>query len=164
MNKFSLLFLLFPLLQSRTVSNFSVDIKLIAPFNTAKIELQVVVKNLSATPVRVLKRRTQVFKRNGTASKANYIIELEQWKGNAYYLWEPTVETVIPSHNTGEEYVFLQKEKSITDTLHLAGHSFSDNLPWIFSPGLYRIRVSFNVSEWNSVPANNSNWVEFVVQ
>jgi len=57
MNKFSLLFLLVPLFQINTVSDFSVDIKLIAPFNKENIQVQVVVKNLSATPVRILKNR-----------------------------------------------------------------------------------------------------------
>jgi len=76
MNKFSLLFLLVPLFKINTVSDFSVDIKLISPFNKENIQVLVVVKNLTATPIRILKNRKQDFKSNSKAARGNYIIEL----------------------------------------------------------------------------------------
>ena len=164
MNKFSLLFLLVPLFQINTVSDFSVDIKLIAPFNKENIQVQVVVKNLSTTPVRILKNRKQDFKSNSTIATGNYIIELEKWMGNGYYLWEPPTAGIIPAHRAEEEYIFLQKEKSITDILTIASYSFSNGIPSPFSPGQYRIRISFNQSESGFEQINNSDWVGFTLQ
>ncbi len=164
MNKLPFFVLLFPLLQINTASDFSVDIKLVAPFNKENIQVQVVIKNLSATPVRILKNRKQDFKRNSTIATGNYIIELEKWMGNGYYLWEPPTAGIIPVHRIEEEYIFLQKEKSVTDILTIAGYSFSNGLPSPFTPGLYRLRVSFNQSESGFEQINNSNWIEFALQ
>lgn len=44
MNKFSLLFLLFPFFQINTDSDFSVDIKLVAPFNSENIKVRLLLK------------------------------------------------------------------------------------------------------------------------
>jgi len=71
---------------------------------------------------------------------------------------------IIPEHRTEEEYIFLQKEKSITDILPIALYSFSNGNPSPLLPGLYRIRVSFNQSESGFEQINNSNWIEFSLQ
>ena len=111
-----------------------------------------------------MKNRKQDFKRNSATSTGNYIIELEKWIGNGYYLWEPPTVWTTPAHQAEEEeYIFLQKEKSITDILTIARYSFSNDLPSPFSPGLYRVRVSFNQSESGFEQINNSNWIEFVL-
>lgn len=164
MNKFPLLFLLVPLFQINTVSDFSVDIKLIGPLNRENIQVQVVVKNLSATTVRILKKRKQDFKSNKKTATGNYIIELEKWTGNGYHLWESPTAMTIPEHSTEEEYIFLQKEKSITDILPVALYSFSNGTPSPLLPGLYRVRVSFNQNESGFEQINNSSWIEFALQ
>ena len=164
-SRFPLLFILLPLLFINTTNDFAVDIKLLSPLTKENIRIQVVVKNQSATSIMIAKTRTADFKRFATRPMGNYIIEMEKYLGNGYYLFEPTVETSpVPTHYSNDEQIFFPREKAITDTLTISRYSVSNTQPLLFSAGLYRVRVSFNPIESISLQQNNSAWVEFSVR
>ena len=104
-------------------SDFSVDVQLLEPISREKIKLKVQVKNLTNKTVEILSPRRQDFRWKKINSSGNYVIEIEKYANEEYDLFEPSAD--IDPIFQREEYVSLQADNSITDTLYINGFSFS---------------------------------------
>jgi len=144
-------------------TDFPVEIELLKPVSSESILLRVETKNLSDKSIKVLKNRVQDFKRERIKALGNYIIEIEKWETDKYYLFEPSSD--IGFSYPGNEYESYPKGNSIIDTLHIYGYSFTreNSSKRGFPSGKYRIRISFNTNEWSGAQINISDWLEFII-
>ena len=145
-------------------SDFSVDVQLLEPISREKIKLKVQVKNLTNKTVEILSPRRQDFRWKKINSSGNYVIEIEKYANEEYDLFEPSAD--IDPIFQREEYVSLQADNSITDTLYINGFSFSRRTESKrgFPSGKYRLRVYFNSDMWNVSQRNSSNWIDFTIE
>jgi len=164
MNKFLFFSFLSSIVLNNVLTDFPVEIEFLKPLNSQSISLRVETKNLSDKSIKVLKNRVRDFKREIIKPFGNYIIEIEKWETNKYYLFEPSAD--IGTSYPGNEYISYQKGNSIVDTLYINGYSFTkeNSSKRGFPSGKYRLRVSFNPSEWSGSQINNSNWLEFIIE
>jgi hypothetical protein len=144
-------------------SKFLIDTKLLGPPTKEFVRIKAGVKNLSNESVKLLNHRRQDYKYEKIKSLGNYVIEIERLENGGYKLFSPSAD-IDPSFED-EEYIALNKNDTITDTIKINGYSFSGNeaLNRGFPSGKYRIKVYFNSDMWNPTEENSSQWIEFQI-
>jgi hypothetical protein len=146
------------------INDLSVDAELLNPINEKGISLRVKVTNLSNKAIKVLKNRRHDFKHEKIRALGNYIIEIEKLETDKYELFSPSAD-IDPGFEK-EEYVTMKKGSTLIDTVYISGRSFSRNINSVsgFPQGTYRLKISFNSSEWSDSQANSSNWLNFKIE
>lgn len=145
-------------------AGYPVALSLVKPAQREGLELKVSVVNSSADNVRILKHRQTDYKRENIKALGNYIVELQQLKGDKFILFPPTAD--IDPIFEEEEYVLFKKGEYLCDTLYVAGSLFSDGNSSAreFPAGQYRVRVYFNPDRWYITEIYSSEWIEFTVK
>lgn len=131
--------------------------------NKEKVLLKVEVKNISNKTIKTVKDRTEDYKWDGEIkSLGNYIIEIEKNENGKYVLFAPSAD--IDPVFMEQEYIELQNEQSIIDTLKIRGSLFSRNNERGFPIGMYRLRVYFKTDMMAQQIMGYSNWVGFKIE
>ncbi len=160
------IFLIFSsILISKTYSeDILVSTQLLRKPDRGEILLKIEVKNISDKTIKTVKNRTKDFKwENGRInSLGNYIIEIEKNENGKYVLFGPSAD--IDPFFQKEEFIAIQKDLSIADTLKIHGSWFSRNNERSFPIGMYRLRVHFKADMWSQQIMGNSNWIEFKIE
>ena len=166
LNIFFLLFSLVPVfaLKLSSTSDIAVVLEMLGNAKSDGVELKVEVKNLSKKPITVLKERRWDYKWEKIKSLGNYIIELEKSEDGKFQLFPPSAD--IDFFHLPGDYIKVASLNTIIDTLYVDGGSFSryETKKKGFPSGNYRVRVSFNASEWSSSQENSSDWILFKIE
>ncbi|MFT3674306.1 MAG: hypothetical protein QM781_00265 [Chitinophagaceae bacterium] len=142
-------------------AGYPVTVSLLKPAQREGLELKINVVNSSDDTVRVLKYRQMDYKREHIKALGNYVVEIQQLKGDKYILFSPTAD--IDPIFEEEEYILFKKGEYLCDTLYVAGALFLAKNSSVrgFPAGQYRVRVYFNPDRWYSTETNNSEWINF---
>ena len=149
---------------STTSEQVSINIELLSPIDSNGFSIRIEVKNLSKNKFSVLEDRKWDYKWTGIKSLGNYIVQIEKFESGSFQLFPPSADIgYIPS---SEKYIDVPSLQTITDTFHISGNSFSriETKKRGFPSGTYRLRVSFNASEWSSSVENSSEWARFDIK
>jgi hypothetical protein len=143
---------------------FLIDTKLLGQPTKDIVRIILNIKNTSNESVKLLKDRRIDFKYEKIKSIGNYVIEIERLENGEYKLFSPSAD-IDPSFGD-EEYISLNKNDNITDTIKINGYIFSRNeaLNRGFPSGKYRIKVYFNLNMWNQTEENSSKWIFFEIE
>lgn|GEM_PF-2484120 len=143
---------------------YSIRVNLLDKVSRSGIYIKVDVANLSGDSIWINKSRQIDYKRDSTKALGNYVVELQQLKGDKYILFSPSAD--IDPFFEEEEYVLFKKGEHLCDTLYVTGSLFSDGNSSVrgFPPGQYRVRVYFNPDRWYSSEINSSEWISFRVK
>lgn len=164
MIKIFLLIICSTIFSQNIFSDFSIAVELLQVTKNEEIKLKVEVKNLSDKAATIFKNRRQDYKREKINALGNYVIEVQKFEKNQYNLFTPSAD-IDPAFEN-QEYISLQKDHSIIDTLYINGFSFSISGEHKrgFPSGRYRLRIFFNPDMWNCNETNSSNWIEFKIE
>ncbi len=146
------------------LSQSSVKLQMLGDAKSSGTTLKVEVKNLSKMAITVLKDRRWDYKWNNCNSLGNYIIEVQKYDQGKFQSFQPSSD--LDPFYVSPDYIVVKTMASIVDTLYIDGNHFSrlETKKKGFPSGSYRVRVSFNASEWGRSQENSSEWIAFKIE
>jgi hypothetical protein len=144
-------------------AKFSIATKLLEQPKKEYVIIEVEVKNISNEAIKLFKHRRQDYKYEKVKSLGNHVIKVERFENGEYRLFTPSADINPIFEN--QEYITLNKNESITDTLEIEGYSFSrkESSGRGFPSGKYRLKVYFNSDLRTQSEENSSSWIEFQI-
>ena len=143
---------------------FSVTTKLLEQPKKEYVIIEVEVKNISNDAIKLLKHKRQDYKYEKIKSLGNYVIKIERFENGKFKLFSPSAD--INPFFENQEYISLNKNESITDTIEIDGYSFSrkENSGRTFPSGKYKLKIYFNSDMRNITEENSSQCISFEIE